>query len=77
MDSGLAKNSRTRRAASTSSQSLVMVSDGIDEDQALRSCLDGREETPQELSRRLLAVSRQEGDDATVVVIRLLPVQGE
>ena len=68
---------RTDRVTLRRGQSLVMVSDGIDEDQALRSCLDGREETPQELSRRLLAVSRQEGDDATVVVIRILPVQGE
>ena len=58
-----------------SEQTLVMVSDGISESDALRCCLDGREETTDELASRLLSCCRQEGDDATVVLIRLTPCQ--
>lgn len=53
--------------------SLVMVSDGITEADALRGCLEGREEEPAELAQRLLGCCCQEGDDATVAIIRLIP----
>lgn len=57
---------------------LVMVSDGISEDEALRCCLDGRNEPPGELASRLLSCSQREGgDDATVVLIRLLACEEE
>jgi len=58
-------------------QTLVMVSDGITEGDALRCCLEGREDDPGELASRLLSSSRQEGDDATVVLIRLTPCDGK
>ena len=58
-------------------QSLIMVSDGITEADALRCCLEGREEEPGELASRLLSCCRQEGDDATVVLIRLVPCDNE
>lgn len=54
-------------------QVLIMVSDGITEADALRCCMEGREEEPDELASRLLSSCRQEGDDATVVLIRLVP----
>jgi len=54
-------------------QSLVMVSDGITEADALRCCLEGKDEEPGELASRLLGCCRQEGDDATVALIRLIP----
>ena len=54
---------------------LVMVSDGITETDALRCCMEGREEEPRELASRLLECCRQEGDDATVAIIRLAPTQ--
>ncbi len=56
-------------------QAVVMVSDGITEADALRCCLEGREEEPGELAARLLQCCRQEGDDATVVLVRLVPCQ--
>lgn len=68
---------RTDRVTLRRGQSLVMVSDGITQEQALRSCLEGQEESPQELGRRLLGDVRQEGDDATVAIIRLVPIQEE
>lgn len=56
-------------------QSLVMVSDGISETEALRCCLENRGEAPPELAAGLLACSRREGDDATVAIIQLVPCE--
>ena len=53
-------------------ETLVMVSDGIPESDALRCCTDGVENTPALLAARLLSTSRLTGqDDATAVLIRL------
>ena len=53
-------------------QLLVLVSDGVVEEEALRCCGDGLNQTPGELAARLLSFSRLGGqDDATVVMVRL------
>ena len=53
-------------------QLLVLVSDGIVEEEALRCCRDGLSQSPGELAARMLSFSRIEGmDDATVVMISL------
>lgn len=53
---------------------LVMVSDGVDEEEALRALLSAPEKTPGELASYILEQgSREGGDDATVVTIRLSP----
>ena len=54
-------------------QTLVLVSDGIEAEEALRCCVDGMGEPPGELASRLLECSSTEpDDDATVVMIRLI-----
>ncbi len=51
---------------------LVLVSDGIGEDEALRCCLKMVGSAPGELARSLLSCSRFSGeDDATVVTVRI------
>lgn len=53
-------------------QLLVLVSDGIVEEEALRCCRDGLSQSQGELAARMLSFSRMEGmDDATVVMISL------
>ncbi len=53
-------------------QLLLMVSDGIPENEALRCCLDGAGCSPGELAARLLSRAEVQGDDdATVIAIRL------
>ena len=53
-------------------QTLVMVSDGVGEEDALRCCLDGVGSSPGELATRMLTASTLSGeDDATVVTVRL------
>ena len=53
-------------------QHLVLVSDGIGEQEALRCCTDGAGRTPGELAAALLSAARLTGpDDATVAVITL------
>lgn len=57
-------------------QLLILVSDGILEEEALRCCRDGLSQSPGELAARMLSFSRMEGmDDATVVMIRLSPAE--
>lgn len=52
-------------------QLFVMVSDGVEED-ALRCCSEGLDQTPGELAASLLSFSRLGGqDDATVVMVKL------
>ena len=56
---------------------LVMVSDGVAEEQALRCCADTGNHSASELATAILAGEQLLGqDDATVVTIRLLPAEG-
>lgn len=53
-------------------QLLVLASDGVVEEEALRCCGEGLDQTPGELAAKLLSFSRLGGqDDATVVMVRL------
>jgi len=53
-------------------QTLLLVSDGVPEETALRCCRESADLPPEELATRLLDVSMPENqDDATVVMIRL------
>ena len=53
-------------------QLLVLVSDGVSDEEACRCCCDSQGQTPGELAARMLSFSRLGGeDDATVVMIRL------
>ena len=55
-------------------ETLVLVSDGIPHETALRCCMESAGLPPAELGIRLLADSRSAGDDdATAVMIQLLP----
>ena len=56
-------------------ETLVMVSDGISEADAMRCCADAGECSPALLATRLLSTGRITGqDDATAVMIRLEPI---
>jgi len=64
---------QTDRFSLRREQQLVMVSDGIGTDQALRCCLDCVAEPPEELASRLLnSCDLQTADDATVVMVCLV-----
>ena len=53
-------------------QLLVLVSDGVQPEDALRCCVEAREEPPGELAARILSgTSRAGSDDATVVTVYL------
>ena len=53
-------------------ESLVLVSDGIPEEDAQRCCARGQSLTPPELATQLISRGEQSGpDDATVVIVRL------
>ena len=53
-------------------QLLVLASDGVDADDALRCCMEEQSEPPGEVAARVLACAcRAGGDDATVVVVYL------
>lgn len=53
-------------------QLLVLASDGVDTEDALRCCTEGLEEPSGELAARLLSCACHAGsDDATVVMVRL------
>ena len=55
-------------------ETLVLVSDGVGEEDALHCCLNIKGSTPGELAQSLLTCSQYGGeDDATVVLIRLDP----
>ncbi len=67
---------RTEHLTLRRGQLLVMVSDGVGEDLALRCCVAGVGDTPGELATALLTGAETEGqDDATVVVISLEPAE--
>ena len=56
-------------------ETLILVSDGIAEEDALRCCGDSLDLTPGELAAKLLACGQLSGeDDATVVTVRLNPL---
>ena len=64
----------TERLSLRRSQTLVMVSDGVGEEDALRCCLDGVGRSPGELAAKMLTVTALSGeDDATVITVRLNP----
>ena len=54
-------------------QTLIMVSDGVPEEEALRCCLESGQDDPDVLAAKLLNRTAESGqDDATVVTVRLL-----
>lgn len=55
-------------------QLLLMTSDGLQPEKVAECCRQ-RELTPAGLARKLLSCAVQDGDDATVVTIQLLPVK--
>lgn len=62
----------TERLSLRRGEMLVMVSDGVGEEEALRCCLDNSDRSPGELATQLLTRGQLGGeDDATVVIIRL------
>lgn len=69
---------RTERLTLRRGQYLIMVSDGVGENDALRCCTDGMGKTPGEIAAALIAAGETEGqDDTTVVVISLEPNANE
>jgi len=63
---------RVERLSLRRGQTLLLVSDGVGEEEALRCCLDGAGQSPGELATGLLTCAQVNGeDDATVVTIRL------
>lgn len=53
-------------------QTVLLVSDGIPEEEALHCCAEHRTAQPEELADRLLSCARMGGeDDATVIAVRL------
>lgn len=68
---------RTERLTLRRGQYLVMVSDGVSEETALRCCTEGVGKTPGEIAVSLLSSAGDSGqDDATVVIISLEPSEG-
>jgi stage II sporulation protein E len=64
----------TSRLTMRTEQILLLVSDGLGEEQVLQYCRERREQTAEAMARGLLASARQTGeDDATVVTVRLVP----
>ncbi len=58
-------------------ETLVMVSDGISEEDALRCCMDAAGGSPGELAEEILACGQLTGeDDATVITVGLYPSPG-
>ncbi len=64
----------TYRLSLRRGETLLLVSDGIGEEEALRGCLKMAGEAPETIARSLLACGLLSGeDDATVVTVRLGP----
>ncbi len=65
---------RTEKFSLRRGQLLVMVSDGVGENEALRQCIGGVGKTPGEIAVAILSAAEASGqDDATVVTISLEP----
>ena len=57
-------------------ETLVLISDGVEQEDTLRCCKEALGQPPAELGLRLLSDSRLTGDDdATAVIIQLLPIK--
>ena len=55
---------------------LILISDGVEQEDTLRCCTEALGQPPAELGVRLLSDSRLTGDDdATAVIIQLLPIK--
>ena len=64
----------TERLSLRRGETLVLVSDGIGEEEAMRCCMKHAGQLPGELTTALMACTQQSGeDDATVVTVRLNP----
>ena len=64
----------TERLSLRRGETLVLVSDGIGEEEAMRCCMKHAGQLPGELATALMACTQQSGeDDATVVRVRLNP----
>lgn len=62
----------TSRVTLRRDQWLVLASDGVETEDALRCCIENREAEPSELAARILSCACRVGnDDATVVILRL------
>ncbi len=69
---------RTEKLSLRRGQLLIMVSDGVGEETALRCCADGVGKTPGEVAVAILTAEQVSGqDDATVVTISLEPAENE
>ncbi len=67
---------RTEKLTLRRGQYLIMVSDGVGEEEALRCCADGVGKTPGEIAAALIAAGEAVGqDDTTVVIISLEPTE--
>lgn len=65
---------RTENFSLRRGQTLVMVSDGVGENDAFRCCSEGIDKTPGEVAVAILACAELSGqDDATVVTVSLEP----
>ncbi len=65
---------RSYRLSLRRGETLVLVSDGIGEEEALRCCHSSVGRSPGELATKLLSYGQMGGqDDATVITVRLLP----
>lgn len=64
----------TQRLSLRRGEVLIMTSDGVDGEDALRRISFGSEQPPGELAAKILEYGgREEEDDATVAVVRLIP----
>lgn len=64
----------TERLSLRRGETLVLVSDGIGEEEAMHCCIQHAGQTPGELATALMSCTQQTGqDDATVVTVRLNP----
>lgn len=67
---------QTQRICLRRGEMLVLVSDGVEQEDTFRCCTESIGQPPAELGTRLLAESRLTGDDdATAVIIQLLPIK--
>jgi len=66
------RQEQSQRLSLRRGELLVLVSDGVEEETALRCCMDAGDSTPGELATRLLTCAQLSGqDDATVVTVTL------
>ena len=67
---------QTERFTLRRGEMLILISDGVEQEDTLRCCTEALGQPPAELGIRLLSDSRLTGDDdATAVIIQLLPAK--